>query len=77
MHNTKIPPQNQPGGNRDTTAFGLPQSAINITYDGVNVQDNTLKTTDGFFTSIQPRLDAVEDLLRTLMAVDRIVKPHG
>jgi hypothetical protein len=56
-----LPGFNTPGGNRDTTVFGLPQSAINITYDGVNAQDNTLKTTDGFFTIIQPRLDAVEE----------------
>ena len=51
-----LPGFNTPGGNRDTTVFGLPQSAINITYDGVNVQDNTLKTTDGFFaTAAAPR----------------------
>ena len=56
-----LPGFNTPGGNRDTTVFGLPQSAINITYDGVNAQDNTLKTTDGFFTIIQPRLDAIEE----------------
>jgi hypothetical protein len=56
-----LPGVNTRGGNRDSTIFGLPQSAINITYDGVNVQDNTLKTTDGFFTAIQPRLDAVEE----------------
>ncbi len=41
---------------------GLPQSAINITLDGINVQDNTLKTTDGFFTIVQPRLDAIEEV---------------
>jgi hypothetical protein len=56
-----LPGVNTPGGNRDSTIFGLPQSAINITYDGVNAQDNTLKTTDGFFTVIQARIDAVEE----------------
>ena len=63
-----LPGVNTPGGNRDTTVFGLPQSAINITLDGVNVQDNTLKTTDGFFTIVQPRLDAIEEVTVTTAA---------
>ncbi len=63
-----LPGFNTPGGNRDTTALGLPQSAINITLDGVNVQDNTLKTTDGFFTIVQPRLDAIEEVTVTTVA---------
>ena len=36
-----LPGVNTPGGNRDTTINGLPQSAINITIDGMSVQDNT------------------------------------
>jgi Carboxypeptidase regulatory-like domain len=63
-----LPGFNTPGGNRDSTALGLPQSAINITLDGVNVQDNTLKTTDGFFTIVQPRLDAIEEVTVTTVA---------
>jgi carboxypeptidase family protein/TonB-dependent receptor-like protein len=57
-----IPGANTPGGSRDTTINGLPQSAINITLDGMNIQDNYLKTTDGFFTRVSPRLDAVEEV---------------
>jgi hypothetical protein len=30
-----------------STVNGLPQSSISITLDGVNIEDNTLKTTDG------------------------------
>jgi hypothetical protein len=40
----------------------LPKGAINITMDGVNVQDNTLKSSDGFFTYIRPRIDAVDEV---------------
>jgi hypothetical protein len=60
-----IPGANTPGGSRDTTINGLPQSAINITLDGMNIQDNFLKTTDGFFTRVSPRLDAVEEVTVT------------
>ena len=62
---TLLPGVNTPGGNRDSTINGLPQNAINITVDGINVQDNTLKSTDGFFTIVQPRLDAIEEVTLT------------
>ncbi len=41
---------------------GLPQSAVNITLDGMNIQDNYAKTWDGMFTRVSPRLDAVEEI---------------
>ncbi|MGH9331409.1 MAG: carboxypeptidase regulatory-like domain-containing protein, partial [Vicinamibacterales bacterium] len=63
-----LPGVHTPGGNRDSTVLGLQQSAINITLDGVNIQDNTLKTTDGFFTIVQPRLDAIEEVTVTTAA---------
>ncbi len=47
---------------RSSTVLGLPQSAINITLDGMNIQDNSNKTSDGFFTRVSPRLDAIEDV---------------
>jgi outer membrane receptor protein involved in Fe transport len=53
------------GGNRDATINGLPRGMINITLDGVNVQDNTLRSTDGFFAIVSPRLDAVEEVTVT------------
>ena len=46
------------GGACDSIVSGLDQSAINITIDGMSVQDNYLKTTDGFFARSSPRLDA-------------------
>jgi hypothetical protein len=65
---TFLPGVNTPGGNRNSTVNGLPQSTINITVDGMNVQDNYLKTTDGFFARMSPRLDAVEEATVTSAA---------
>ena len=62
---TFLPGVNTPGGNRDSSVNGLPQSSINITVDGVSIQDNFLKTTDGFFARLSPRLDAVEEVTVT------------
>jgi hypothetical protein len=57
----------QPGtqstqGVRYSLIDGLPQSTINISLDGVNVQDNTNKSSDGIFNNVQPRVDAVEEM---------------
>ncbi len=53
---------NTPRGNRDSTINGLPQSAIDITLDGINVQDNFNKTGDGFFVRVAPTLDSIEEV---------------
>jgi hypothetical protein len=53
---------------RNSTVNGLPQSSISITLDGVNIQDNTLKSTDGFFAIVSPRLDAIEEVSLTAAA---------
>ncbi len=63
-----LPGVSTPAGNRDATINGLPRGAINITLDGVNVQDNTLRTTDGFFAIVSPRLDAIEEVTVTSAA---------
>jgi hypothetical protein len=56
------------GSIRDSTVAGLPQSAINMTLDGVSIQDNHLKTGDGFFARVSPRLDAIEEVSLTMAA---------
>jgi hypothetical protein len=38
-----------PGRPRTSSVNGLPKGALNITLDGINVQDNLLKSSDGFF----------------------------
>jgi hypothetical protein len=65
---TFMPGVSTPGGNRDSTINGLPRGTINITLDGVNVQDNTLRSTDGFFAIVSPRLDAIEEVTVTTAA---------
>ena len=63
-----LPGVTTPGGTRDSIVNGLPQSTINMTLDGVNIQDNTLKSTDGFFAIVGPRLDAIEEISFTTAA---------
>ncbi|HUI57251.1 MAG TPA: carboxypeptidase-like regulatory domain-containing protein [Bryobacteraceae bacterium] len=57
-----LPNVETPGRPRTSTVDGLAKGAINITMDGVNVQDNQGKSTDGFYTYVRPRLDAVEEV---------------
>src|SRR3954471_20196491 len=47
---------------RNSTALGLPQSAIAIVIDGVNIQDQSVKSTDGFYPDIRPQNDLVEQV---------------
>jgi hypothetical protein len=49
------------GRPRATSFMGLPKGAMNITMDGINAQDNVLKSSDGFFTLIRPRVDSMEE----------------
>ena len=44
---------------------GLPKGSVNLTLDGANIQDNFLRSSDGFFTSIQPKSDAVQEVTVT------------
>ena len=57
-----LPGTTTPGRPRTSTFNGLPQGAINMTLDGLNIQDNYLKNTDGFYTNLYPRVDAVEEV---------------
>ena len=58
----------QPGtqnsdGVRYATVNGLPQPTINITIDGINVQDNATKSNpDAIFNAVQPRTQAIEEM---------------
>ena len=67
---TTLPGVNTPAGSRNSTINGLPQSAINITIDGISAQDNHLKTGDGFFARVSPRLDAMEEVTVSSAAQD-------
>jgi len=56
---------NTSGTARNSTVNGLPKSAINITLDGMNIQDNYLKTSDGYFARLTPSIDSVEEVTVT------------
>jgi len=57
-----LPGVNTTGNARNSTVAGLPGAAVNVTIDGVNTQDNWNKAGDSFFSMIQPRLDAIEEV---------------
>ncbi|QYO65450.1 TonB-dependent receptor [Leptolyngbya sp. 7M] len=50
------------GRPRSASINGLPKGALTITVDGVDAQDNTLRSSDGFFTYVRPRVDAIEEV---------------
>ena len=65
----------QPGtqtaqGPRYSVINGLPQSTINITLDGINIQDNTNKSTDGVFNNVQARTEAIEEMTMSTAAAN-------
>src|SRR6185295_204029 len=57
-----MPGTTTPGRPRTSSVNGLPKGALNISLDGLNVQDNLLKSNDGFFTYIRPRTDAISEV---------------
>ena len=57
---TFLPGVNTTGVNRDANFNGLPDSAVAITLDGVNNNENFNKSTEGLFAMVTPRQDAVE-----------------
>ena len=61
---------NTPAGPRNTTFDGLPQATVNMTLDGVNIQDNLLKNGSGgaFYPVVYPRTDAIEEVSVTTAA---------
>ncbi len=59
---TQMTGVNTPRDNRNSTINGLPESAIDITLDGINVQDNFNKTGDGLFVRVAPSLDSIEEV---------------
>ncbi|MDR3701218.1 MAG: carboxypeptidase regulatory-like domain-containing protein [Candidatus Sulfopaludibacter sp.] len=65
-----LPGTQTPGGPRNTTFDGLPQATVNMTMDGVNIQDNLLKNGSGgaFYPIVYPRTDAVEEVSVTSAA---------
>lgn len=63
-----LPGVQTPGTPRTSSINGLPKGSINMTLDGANIQDNFLRSGDGFFTQIQPKSDAVQEVTVTTAA---------
>ena len=73
-HNVTELMATQPGtqnadGARYATVNGLPQTTINITIDGINVQDNATRSNpDAVFNAVQPRTQAIEEMTMSTAA---------
>ncbi len=59
---TLLPGTASTGVARTSSINGLPKSALTIQLDGVDAQDQFLKSSDGFFTFIQPKIDAIDEV---------------
>ncbi|HEX8071625.1 MAG TPA: carboxypeptidase-like regulatory domain-containing protein [Pyrinomonadaceae bacterium] len=59
---TLLPGTATVGRPRQSSVNGLPKGALSISIDGVDAQDNLLKSSDGFFTFIRPRIDAIDEV---------------
>ncbi len=59
-----LPGVSTTGGPRAALINGLPNNTVNITVDGVGT-GNMLQSTDGFFSMVTPRMDAVEEITVT------------
>ncbi len=57
-----LPGTSTPTTPRSSSINGLPKGAINVTIDGMNTQDNMLKSSDGFFSYIVPSVDSLEEV---------------
>jgi hypothetical protein len=59
---TLLPGTATVGAPRRSSVNGLPKGSLSITIDGVDVQDNLLRSSDGFFTYVRPRVDAIDEV---------------
>jgi len=57
-----LPGTQTPARPRSSTINGLPRGALTITMDGLPDQANDSKSSDGFFTFVRPRIDAIEEV---------------
>uniref|UniRef100_Q01S00 TonB-dependent transporter Oar-like beta-barrel domain-containing protein n=1 Tax=Solibacter usitatus (strain Ellin6076) TaxID=234267 RepID=Q01S00_SOLUE len=57
-----------PTNPRSSSVNGLPRGALNVTIDGMNTQDNMLKSSDGFFSYVYPTVDSLDELTVTTSA---------
>src|SRR5262249_10788391 len=63
--------------NRNSFINGLPLSALSVTIDGINTQDNYYKNGDGFFTLVPARQDALEEITLSTSAAGADANAQG
>ncbi len=63
-----VPGTSTPTTPRSSSVNGLPKGALNVTIDGMNTQDNMLKSSDGYFSYIMPSIDALEEVTMSTSA---------
>lgn len=59
---TLLPGTASVGAPRRSSINGLPKGSLSISIDGVDVQVNDARSSDGFFTYVRPRVDAIEEV---------------
>ncbi len=74
---TFLPGVNTTGRARDSNFQGLPDSAVAITLDGVNNNENYNKSTEGLFAMVTPRQDAIEAVTVTTATPGSDSGGHG
>jgi carboxypeptidase family protein len=57
-----LPGTQTPARPRSSTINGLPRGSLTITLDGLPDQAEDSKSSDGFFTFVRPRIDAIEEV---------------
>ncbi len=57
-----LPGVSQVGRPRTSSINGLPKGSLSITLDGADAQDNNNRSSDGYFTNVQPKIDAIEEV---------------
>jgi hypothetical protein len=68
-----------PGTQVTSSVNGLPQSSVNTTLDGVNIQDSLLKSEsgNGFLAWMMPRTDSTEEVTMQSTALDAASSGDG
>ncbi|MGH9519702.1 MAG: TonB-dependent receptor domain-containing protein, partial [Terriglobales bacterium] len=74
-----LPAMQTTGSPRNSQFDGLPPGAVNMTFDGINSQDNLLKSSNGssFFSTEQPRIDDVQEFSISTAATDASASGEG
>jgi hypothetical protein len=65
---TMLPGAAETTSYRNTYINGMPLESINVTIDGLNTNDNWLKSQDGFFSYIMPSVDSLEEVTMSTSA---------